>query len=332
MSGVTIEGNAQTTNSPSIGVSVSSLAGIVQVIGGSRYNTTVLLEQETEPHAFSITPEIIASANAADLLVFTGHFHWEEELANLTSTPYITFHSDGAMENYEEYGAEYSPMPGEELEEQDHQGNPHGFWLLPENALAVANATRAALTTLNSSLSDEWNTNFMVFEESIRELKDKIESLDDMYGFSDMHAVVAFPAEAYVAKAFGITTDAVLQIEETTISGAKLFEVQQAIRNGSIDLIIGSDVAKLQASGEFAYQLQADYGGILVWWKTISFAESNYIWMMDFNLAALIVGIEEGPKDIIDNTVNLSLAALSGILGIMVAIESALLVMRARAE
>lgn len=336
MSGVTLEVHAQISPTKSIAVSVSSLAGIVQEVGGSHYNTKVLLEQETDPHAFTVTPEIIATAEEADLLVFAGHFHWEEELANLTSTPFITFHSDGAWENYEDYGAEYSPMPGGEVEEEggehEHEGNPHGFWLLPKNALAIANATRAALSTLNITMSNEWTSNFEMFTESIRELEELIDSVDEMYGYSEMHAILVAPAEAYVAEAFGITADAVLQVEGITISGAKLLEVQQAIRNGSINLIIGSEVAQLQAGGEFAYQLQADYGGILIWWKTVFFAELNYIWMMNYNLAALIIGIEEGPSNITDNTVNIGLIALSGVLGVLVVIESVLLIMRSRAE
>jgi len=295
------------------------------------------MEQEADPHAFTLTPEIIAAADLADLLVFTGHFHWEEELANQTSTPFITFHDNLALESYEEFGAELSPMPGGVLEgheedEHEHEGNPHGFWLLPENAVAIANATRSALTTLNDTLASEWTLNFDFFVESVEEFQDKVDTLDAVYHFSDMHAVVAFPAEAYVAQTFGISADAVLQVEEITISGSQLYEVQQAIRNGSIDLIIGSDVARLLASGEFAYQLQADYGGILVWWKTVFFAESNYIWMMDYNLATLIDRIEEGPLDITDNTLNIGLAALAGVLGVFVAIETTLLVMRARTE
>jgi zinc/manganese transport system substrate-binding protein len=341
LSNVTVEAHAQTTPAMNVAVSVTSLAGITREVSGSHCSTTILMEQEADPHAFTLTPEIIAAAEQADLLVFTGHFHWEEDLANQTSTPFITFHDELALESYEEFGAEFSPMPGGELEgheehdeedEHDHEGNPHGFWLLPENAIAIANATRSALTTLNDTLAGEWTSNFDLFVESVQEFQDKIYTLDAIYHFSDMHAVVAFPAEAYVAQTFGISADAVLQVEELTISGAQLYEVQQAIRNGSIDLIIGSDVARLLASGEFAYQLQADYGGILIWWKTVFFAESNYIWMMDYNLATLIDGIEEGPLEISDNTLNIGLAALAGVLGVLVAIETTLLVIRARAE
>jgi zinc/manganese transport system substrate-binding protein len=335
MGGVTMEVNAQILPKRSIAVSVPSLGGIVQEVVGSHYDTTVLLEQETEPHAFTVTPQIIAIADEADLLVFTGHFHWEEELANLTSTPFITFHGAGAWENYEDYGAEFSPMPGGDMDngdDHDHEGNPHGFWLLPKNALAIANATRAALISLNVTMTDAWTSNFNLFAESISELEDLIVSLDDEYGYSEMHAVVVTPAEAYVAEAFGITADAVLQIDEITITGAKLVEVQQAIRNGSINLIIGSEVSRFLTGGEFAYQLQADYGGILLWWQTVFSIELDYIWMMNYNLAALIMGLEEGPRDTTDNILNIGLMALAGVLGVLVVIESVLLIMRARAE
>jgi zinc/manganese transport system substrate-binding protein len=340
-SGVTLEAHAQTPPTRSIAVSVTSLAGIVQEISGLHYNVTVLMEQETDPHAFTLTPDILEAADEADLLVFTGHFHWEEELANQTATPYITFHDESALESFEEFGAEFSPMPGDELEhheeeeeeeEHDHEGNPHGFWLLPRNAVAIANATRSALTSLNGSLTSEWTANFDLFVESVQEFQNKVDALDEIYRFSDMHAVVAFPAEAYVAEAFGISAEAVLQVEEITISGAQLYEVQQAIRNGSIDLIIGSDIARLVASGEFAYQLRADYGGVLIWWKTVFFAESDYLWMMDYNLAVLIDGIEEGPLVIADNTLNIGLAALAGILGVLVVVETTVLIRRARTE
>ena len=329
---MTLEVQAQPLVERTIAVSVTSLAGIVQEIGGTQYNTTVLMNQEADPHAFTVTPEILAIADKADLLVFTGHFHWEEDLANQTSTPFITFHNEDAWESYDEYGAEFSPMPGGAFVEEEEEGNPHGYWLLPKNAIAIANATRSALVTLNATLMSEWNLNFERFTEAVQEFEDKIDTLDKVYRFSDMHAVVVFPAEAYVAEAFGISIDAVLQIDEITISGAMLYEVQQAIRNGSVDLIIGSDVARLQTGGEFAYQLQADYGGILIWWKTVFFAESDYIWMMDYNLAVLTSGIEEGPRNIVDNTINIGLVALTGVLGVLVVIETVLLIMRTRVE
>lgn len=336
MSGMTIEVQAQVQPVHNVAVSVASLAGIVEEVGGDLISTSILLEQETEPHAFTVTPEIIAMADAADLLIFTGHFHWELELANLTSTPFVTFHDEDAWENYEDYGAEFSPMPGEDVgaieDEHDHEGNPHAYWLLPKNALAIANVTRVALSTLNSTLTDSWNANFASFEGKMDSLLFLIAELDEIHEFSQMRAVVVAPAEAYVAETFGIQCDAVLQVADITLSGAKLLEVQTAIRNGSVELIIGSDVAQFQAGGEFAYQLQADYGGSLIWWKTVFYPEADYFSMMTFNLGALVSGIEGRSGSIVDQTINIGLLALSAVLGFIAIIEAILLVQRARAD
>ena len=335
MSGVTVEVHAQVEPVHNVAVSVASLAGIVEEIGGEMINTSVLLEQEADPHAVSMTPQMLALADAADLLVFTGHFHWEEELADQTSTPFVTFHSENGWENYEDFGAEYSPFPGDVEEtgsEHDHDGNPHAFWLLPKNAMAIANVTRAALTTLNATHTDTWNANFAAFVEKMDDLQRLISELDELHEFSQMRAIVVAPAEAYVAEAFGIQCNAVLQIEDITISGAKLLEVQTALRNGSVQLIIGSDVAQFQAGGEFAYQIQADYGGTLIWWKTVFYTEADYFSMMTFNLGALVSGIEGRSGGIIDQTTNIGLLALTIVLGFIALLEAALLIQRARAE
>jgi len=337
MSGMTVEVHAQVQPVHNVAVSVASLAGIVAEVGGSLINTSILLEQETEPHAFSITPQILALADAADLLVFTGHFHWEEELANQTSTPFVTFHDNNAWENYEDYGAAFSPMPGtieeEESEhEHDHEGNPHAFWLLPKNAMAIANVTRAALTTLNTTHTDSWNANFATFVDKMDNLQLLISELDEKHEFSQKRAICVAPAEAYVAEAFGIQCDAVLQIEDITLSGAKLLEVQTAIRNGSVQFIVGSDVAQFQTGGEFAYQIQSDYGGTLIWWKTVFYTEADYFSMMTFNLGALVSGIEGRSGGTINQTVNIGLLALSVFLGFIALLEAVLLIQRAKAE
>ena len=331
MSGVTVEVHAQVQPVHNVAVSVASLAGIVEEIGGPLVSTTVLLEQETDPHAFTLTPQILAIADTADLLVVTGHFEWEKELANQTSTPFVSFHDNDAWENYEDYGAAYSPIPGGVVEEDSPDGNPHAFWLLPKNAIAIANATRAALTKLNATLGDNWNANFASFVEKMDNLQLLISELDSIHEFSGLHAIVVTPAEAYVAEAFGIQCDAVLQIEDITLSGARLLEVQAALRNGSAQLILGSDVAQFQAGGEFAYQIQADYGGTLIWWKTVYYA-ADYFSMMTFNLGALVSGIEGRSGGIINQTVNLGLIALAGVLGFIAMLEAVLLIQRARAE
>jgi len=335
-SGMTVEVQAQVEPVQNVAVSVASLAGIVADVGGQLINTSVLLDQDVDPHSFTITTEILAIADAADLLVFTGHYQWEEDLANQTSTPFITFHSDTAWENYEDFGAEYSPMPGtsavSSADGHTHDGNPHAYWLLPKNAIAIANATRAALIILNGTYTESWNENFVAFENNMNYLLQLISALDAIHEFSTLRAVAVTPAEAYVAETFGIECVAVLQIEDLTLSGAKLLEVQSALRNGSVQLIVGSDVAQFQTGGEFAYQIQADYGGTLIWWKTVYFPESDYFSMMTFNLGALVSGIEGRSGGTSDQTINVGLVALILVLGFIAFLEASLLIQRARAE
>lgn len=325
------EAKAQVQHKYEVAVSIPSLAGIIEGVGGSMVHVSVLLEQQADPHTFTVTPAIIATAEAADLLVFTGHFHWENDIANQTATPFISLHDDAAWENYEDYGAVLSPLPGG-IESEGTNTNLHAYWILPRNAIAIANATRVALSTLNSTLSASWNTNFESFVQKMDSFQSLVNSLDDIHSFSDMRAVVVAPAEAYVAETFGIQCDAVLQVEDITLSGAKLLEVQEALRNGTVELILGSDVSQFQAGGEYAYQLQADYGGILIWWQTVFYAESDYFSMMAFNLGALVSGIEGRSGGIANESVNIGLIALVSVLGIIVVIETILLIQRAKAE
>jgi ABC-type Zn uptake system ZnuABC Zn-binding protein ZnuA len=321
----------------SVGVSVAPLAGIVDRVGGAYVETFILLPEGVEPHAAQLPTESVDAASNADLLVFTGHFSWEEDLANQVNVPFITMDDEQALANYADFGARYSPIPGHhETLSQDHvhedDGNPHAWWLLPSNAIAIANTTRAAMSMLSENLSDYWNSMFDGFVNDVESFSDLVESMDESYSFSSMKAVVVFPAEAYVAEAFGIETVAYLQEGSVQISGQELLGVQEALRNRSVSLIFGSDVARLQAAGEFAYQLVEDYGGILIWWRVVFFEGlSDYLSVMTHNLGALTSGLEERTNGTVSNqTLNLGLIALSGILAVVVVIETVLLIQRSR--
>jgi zinc/manganese transport system substrate-binding protein len=299
--------------------------------------TSVLLPEGIEPHAASLPPQAVTDAEAADLLVLSGHFPWEQDLVSQVSTPYITLDDVSALENYEDYGARLSEMPGTHEEggtlvtsQHAHEGNPHGWWLLPTNAVAIANATRAALSYLNSSLSSLWEANFERFVLAVDSLVNLIAETDDTFHFSSIHAVVVSPAEAYVAEAFGIEVEAVLQVDEVLVSGAELLEIQGAIRNGTITLILGSDVARLQAGGEYAVQLSEDYEIPLVWCRAVFFEGlADYIAVMTYNLGSLTSGIE-GNVGVGGGPVNLALVGLAGVLGLIALLEAVVLVRRAQ--
>lgn len=319
-------------------VSITPLAGLVNEVGGPLIEISVMLPEGIEPHAASLSPEAIAAAEEADLLVLTGHFSWEDELVETVDTPYLTMDDDLALGSYKDYGARLSEMPGNHEEssliaQHEHEGNPHAWWLLPDNAIAIANTTKAAFSTLNSSLSSVWQDNFDSFAEDVLAFKNLVQAEDDEYSFSQMHAVVVTPAEAYVAEAFGISVEAVLQVDQVLIAGTELLEVQDAIRAGEVDMILGSDVARLQAGGEYAQQLVEDYGIPLVWCRAIFFEDlDDYLALMTYNLGALTSGLEADITGESATTLNIALLMLVGVFGFLALVESIILIQRARAD
>ncbi|MDO8125538.1 MAG: zinc ABC transporter substrate-binding protein, partial [Candidatus Hermodarchaeota archaeon] len=188
---------AQTTPALTIGVSIQPLAGVVREVGGIYTSISVLLPEGIEPHTFTLTPAVIAEANSADFLVLTGHFTWEEELANQTGKPYIT------LEDYEAMGAELLPLVGYSeissriTHQHDHNDNLHGYWLLPQNAIAIANATRIMCSSLNATFTQYWQGRFNEFVLEVTELEDFIAEQSQLHGFSGKRVVITFPAEAY---------------------------------------------------------------------------------------------------------------------------------------
>ncbi len=325
---------AQTEIVLDIAVSVVPLAGIVEKVGQGYIGISVLLPEGVEPHSIQLPQSAIDAAANADLLVLTGHFPWEEELANQTETPFIT------LEDYEAFGAVLSPIPGttsdfEPAQDHDHGNeNPHSFWLLPLNAIAIANTTRDALTSLHSDLEDYWEEMFERFVQEVEAFQELVIEMDNEYQFSNLRAVVVFPAEAYVAEAFGIEVEAVLQEGDNIfIAGAQLIEVQTALVNGSLDIILGSDIARLQAGGDFARQLAQDTNSKIIWFRAIFFSGlSDYLSIMTYNLGALTSGLEVGSTDTIDSSINYLLLGFSGFLVVVVLVETVLLVQRIKKD
>ncbi len=317
-----------------IAVSVTPLAGIAEKVGGGYNAITTILPEGVEPHAAQLPQDAVNAANDADLLILTGHFSWEDNLLEQVNKPYIS------LEDYEMFGAELSPLPGEEhdshaLAQDDHdhhEGNIHSYWLLPKNAIAIANATMNAFMDLAPGNSEHWQLSFDGFVADVERFLDLVDEADEEYSFSELHAVVVFPAEAYVAEAFGIEVEGVLQEGDNVfISGAELVEVQRALGNGSIDLILGSDIARLQAGGEFATQLAEDTNSKIIWFRAIFFSGlSDYLSVMTYNLGSLTSGLEAQAPVQNNSGVLVGFIGIIVVLGIMLLVETVLLVRKVR--
>ncbi len=329
--------SAQATPALTAAVSIQPLAGIVREVGGVQVEVSILLPEGIEPHAFALTPAVLDAANAADMLVLTGHFAWETELASQVGKPYIT------LDDYEAFGAELLPLHRQAIssafsvvgsQPHEHNENLHGYWLFPQNAVAIANATWNLYSSLNSTYSQYWANRFAEFVAGVNELELFMAELSALHQLPNKNIIITFPAEAYIAEALGLQVKGLLMEEENVfISGPELIEVEQALQNGSISLILASDVAQLQAAGEFAQQLSADSGVPLVWVRTVFSTLEDYVGLMAYNTGIITTGVSAGIPPAADFlSISMPIIILAAILGTLVVIELVLLLRCTRAK
>ncbi len=328
---------AQSTPALRIAVSIQPLAGIVREVGGVQAEVAILLPEGIEPHAFTLTQSVIDAANAADMLVLTGHFDWEEELATQVGKPYIT------LLDFETFGAMLLPLFGHEnaqppsfLSSQppDQNENLHGYWLLPRNAIAIANATRNLCISLNSTYTQYWESRFTEFVTEVTAFETFVLEQNFLHQLSNKKVIITFPAEAYIAETLGLQVKGLLmESENVFISGPELIAIEQALQNGSIDLILASDVAQLQAAGEFAQQLSADSGVPLVWIRAVFSTLEDYVGIMAYNTGVITTGISVGIPPAADFlSISMPVIILAAVLAVLVVIELILLIRCSRAQ
>ncbi|MFW9830907.1 MAG: metal ABC transporter solute-binding protein, Zn/Mn family [Candidatus Thorarchaeota archaeon] len=329
--------HSQATIALDVAVSVQSIAGIVHEVGGVHVVISVLLPEGVEPHAFTLTQAVLDTANSADMLVLTGHFVWEEILANQTGKPYIT------LDDYEALGAELLSLHGASLicdaktdsvSQHTHDENLHGYWLFPQNAIAIANATRILATALDTTYTQYWQDRFDEFVEEIAKFNAFLAQQKLIHELETKKVIATFPAEVYVAKTLGLEIKGLLmEGENIFISGPELLAIEQALHNGSIDLIIASDVAHLQAAGEFAQQLSVDSGVPLVWVRTVFSLLEDYIGLMAYNTGIIITGLSGAIPSASDFlTISMPIIIIATILGVIAVIEMVLLLRFTRTQ
>jgi len=335
--GIVHRSSAQSNPALHVAASIQPLAGIVSEIGGVQAEVSILLPEGIEPHAFTLTQSVIDTANAADMLVLTGHFDWEEELATQVGKPYIT------LDDYKVFGATLLPLHGYESplsssidggRQDPYDENLHGYWLLPQNAIAIANATRALCSSINSTYSQYWQNRFAEFVSEVSKLEAFISQQKLVHQLGDTNVIITFPAEAYIAETLGLQVKGLLmEAENVFISGPELITIEQALQNGSINLILASDIAQLQAAGEFAQQLSADSSVPLVWVRAVFSLLENYVGLMAYNTGVIITGISGGIPPAVDFlTISMPVIIIAAVLGTIAVIELVLLLRCTRAQ
>jgi len=216
-------------------VTIDILKTIVFPIIEGAGEVNSIVPEEAEPHSFILTPSIIKDAARSDLIVITGHMEWEKELIRRVAEERGVNPESVSLNLLEVDGVRIFSIEGER--------NIHGFWLLPENVLAIAKALTDKLKELRPEYSQRISENYNSFSKEIDALKSFLRNLKEKYGLSGKKAALTFYAEQYVAEAIGLEVDDVLIGEEGAIKPGAIMRVRERAKSGEYACIIASDEA-----------------------------------------------------------------------------------------
>lgn len=246
-----------------VAVTLDILKTIISPILGDKGEIYSIASGEVEPHSFTLTSSIIREVLNSDLIVITGHMDWEKKLVERVSEERSIQPSLTSINLLELNGIRILDIEGEK--------NIHGFWLLPDNAIVIAEALKDKLSTIKPEYSEEFTQNYILFEKRILKLKDALAKLSEKYGQLNKKVVVGFYSEQYIAEAMGLQVSIVLKGEEETIKPETLMKVYDGFKSGEYACILVSDVALSMSSVQNALrELSEETGCSIAYVLTIS--------------------------------------------------------------
>ncbi len=261
-----------------IAVSIEALRTIIAPIGESLVEIDVLLPEGVEPHLFQVSPSVIERAELAELIVHTGHFEFEYKLVEVLNKEFL------GLEDYKKNGLILLNYPGTD------KPNIHGYWLYPDNALAIAKTVTDKLIKLDPAHSEVYKANFEAFKERLAKLKSFIARSMKERGLTGARVITAAPAEQYLAASLGLNVMAFISREHNVfLSGKELQDVESKLREGEYLFILMSDVSEAGKAGDFAEQISADTNRPLIKVKVLSSKDiPDYFSLMTYNLGLVI--------------------------------------------
>lgn len=212
---------------PLIIATIAPLGEIIKEAFGSDVEVEVMVPLGVDPHEYQLSPEQIEKARNALVIVTTGgHLPAEKKLKELGESGEIK----GLVLWIDDYEAE-----GFKFLEKSWMGgtNPHGTWMDPENALAIARATEKALIKGDPGNRDVYERDYNTFESRINEIVDSYRVIFQKIGAK--RAVIELPAHQYALEWLGVETIDAIKPEEE-VPAKSVDELLNSAKNA--DLIV----------------------------------------------------------------------------------------------
>ncbi|NSW55988.1 MAG: zinc ABC transporter substrate-binding protein [Armatimonadetes bacterium] len=268
-----------------VAVSLSDILPIVEAVGGSLVQAKEIMPAGADPHSFTITAQIQSDLASADLIVYarTAFLEFENTIKQaLPSKPSVDW------PDYEPFGARFKDFVG-------NPGNPHGFWLDHENAIAMAKgiAKRLKEAGLDPAAIDANLDRFVLEVEAMHKTS---QELVHRAGLEGKSVVATLACVAYIVENTGLKVGRILLQEGGgTLSGQELKETVDGLRSGKFSGIVCPLSMKEAKPGEVARQLASESGARVIYVKFLSGGEKTdtYLAQGYFNAAALAAPVAE---------------------------------------
>lgn len=273
-------------------VTMDMLKLLVSPIVGGRGEVVSIVPEGVEPHGFTLTPGVIRVALNSDLIVITGHMEWEMDLVERVAREKGVSPDSMSINLLElvKSSGTILKINGEE--------NIHGFWLLPDNAVLIAESLKNMLSKIKPDYSGEFSSNYVSFKSRVSSLKGFLKGLSEKYVSGNSKVVIGFYAEQYIVEALGLRVGAVLIGEEEVVKPDSLSRIYEGLRSGEYSCIVVSDTALLMGNVKNAIQqVSADTGCQVAYVSVVSSnGLENYDSMMYYNAGQVYSAILSSRK------------------------------------
>lgn len=262
---------------PMVVASVTPLASIVKEAFGDSVDVVYLIPPGIDPHEYQLTARQVEMLGRANVIVTTGgHLPAEQRMVELQGEGLI----NGKVlliRDYQRFGFRY-------MKEHwySEKNNPHGIWLDPYNAIAIAEAVKDALVS-------RYPDSAPIYEEEFEKFKIRVESIAEacrkaVSGISpELRAVIQMPPDQYAVEWLGIHVSASIKPEEE-VPALGVDGLIGTAENATLIVYSSNSPEQLKKA---ALELSAKSGkplaDITVFWKDKSYTE-----VLEENTAAII--------------------------------------------
>ncbi|NJE48351.1 zinc ABC transporter substrate-binding protein [Thermococcus sp. 9N3] len=266
----------------------------------------VIIPPGVDPHDYQLTAQQVELLSKAQVIVTTGgHLPVEKRIAELEKEGTVTGKAL-FIDDYMKYGFHYA-------KEHWYNGkdNPHGVWLDPYNAIAIAEATKEALI-------EEDPANAMTYERDFERFRERVLAIVEAYKAlapKNATAVIQMPPDEYAIDWLGIKAVAAIKPEEE-VPAIGVDQLVPTAEKSSL-IVYGSDSPEQlkKASIELAQKSGKPLAEITVFW-----ASGNYTDWLIKNTASIMKALstpqKTAEKNTRDNTV-VTYALLALITGVV---------------